>query len=123
MYLRNVMTQLQRATNEGVPVKGNFVSSAIDNLTPGFYLLVGPDLEGVSLDHQRRLRCAAHFPGRLRRGRKGHPRRAYLRSVLSAFRLRREDENQRLAEHAEGTRASGIKEKKNEKANSTNRNE
>jgi len=22
MYLRNVMTQLQRATNEGVPVKG-----------------------------------------------------------------------------------------------------
>jgi len=32
MYLRNVMTQLQRATNEGVPVKGNFVWSAMDNL-------------------------------------------------------------------------------------------
>lgn len=32
MYLRNVMTQLQRATAEGVPVKGNFVWSAFDNL-------------------------------------------------------------------------------------------
>jgi len=31
MYLRNVMTQLQRATAEGVPVKGNFVWSAMDN--------------------------------------------------------------------------------------------
>jgi len=30
MYLRKVMTQLQRATNEGVPVKGNFVRSAMD---------------------------------------------------------------------------------------------
>jgi beta-glucosidase len=38
MYLRNVMTQLQRATAEGVPVKGNFVWSAFDNLewTGGF---------------------------------------------------------------------------------------
>ncbi len=32
MYLRNVMAQLQRATAEGVPVKGNFVWSAFDNL-------------------------------------------------------------------------------------------
>ncbi|ULQ50937.1 GH1 family beta-glucosidase [Flavihumibacter fluvii] len=32
MYLRNVMQQLQRATTEGVPVKGNFVWSAMDNL-------------------------------------------------------------------------------------------
>jgi beta-glucosidase len=32
MYLRNVMTQLHRATAEGVPVKGNFVWSAMDNL-------------------------------------------------------------------------------------------
>jgi beta-glucosidase len=31
MYLRNVMTQLQRATAEGVPVKGNFVWSLMDN--------------------------------------------------------------------------------------------
>lgn len=32
MYLRNVMTALQRATAEGVPVRGNFVWSAMDNL-------------------------------------------------------------------------------------------
>lgn len=32
MYLRNGMTQLQRAIAEGVPVKGNFVWSAMDNL-------------------------------------------------------------------------------------------
>lgn len=32
MYLRNVLQQLQRATSEGVPVKGNFVWSAFDNL-------------------------------------------------------------------------------------------
>ena len=31
MYLRNAMAQLQRATAEGVPVKGNFVWSAMDN--------------------------------------------------------------------------------------------
>ena len=31
MYLRNVMTQLHRAIAEGVPVKGNFVWSALDN--------------------------------------------------------------------------------------------
>jgi beta-glucosidase len=31
MYLRNGMTQLQRATTDGVPVKGNFVWSAMDN--------------------------------------------------------------------------------------------
>jgi beta-glucosidase len=38
MYLRNVMGQLQRATAEGVPVRGNFVWSAFDNLewTGGF---------------------------------------------------------------------------------------
>jgi beta-glucosidase len=32
MYLRNALTHLQRATAEGVPVKGNFVWSAMDNL-------------------------------------------------------------------------------------------
>lgn len=32
MYLRNGMAQLQRATAEGIPVKGNFVWSAFDNL-------------------------------------------------------------------------------------------
>jgi beta-glucosidase len=32
MYLRSAMGQLQRATTEGVPVKGNFVWSAFDNL-------------------------------------------------------------------------------------------
>jgi beta-glucosidase len=31
MYLRNGLAQLQRATAEGVPVKGNFVWSAMDN--------------------------------------------------------------------------------------------
>lgn len=32
MYLRSAMGQLQRATAEGIPVKGNFVWSAFDNL-------------------------------------------------------------------------------------------
>ncbi|CAG37177.1 GH1 family beta-glucosidase [Desulfotalea psychrophila] len=32
MYLRNAMGQLQRASAEGVPIKGNFVWSAFDNL-------------------------------------------------------------------------------------------
>ena len=32
MYLRNGMTHLQRATAESIPVKGNFVWSAMDNL-------------------------------------------------------------------------------------------
>jgi beta-glucosidase/6-phospho-beta-glucosidase/beta-galactosidase len=32
MYLRNGLMHLQRATAEGIPVKGNFVWSAIDNL-------------------------------------------------------------------------------------------
>ena len=32
MYLRNSMLNLHRATSEGVPVKGNFVWSAMDNL-------------------------------------------------------------------------------------------
>jgi beta-glucosidase len=38
MYLRNGLTHLHRATAEGVPVKGNFVWSAMDNLewTDGF---------------------------------------------------------------------------------------
>lgn len=38
MYLRNCLTHLQRATAEGVPVKGNFVWSTMDNLewTDGF---------------------------------------------------------------------------------------
>jgi beta-glucosidase len=38
MYLRNGLTHLQRATAEGIPVKGNFVWSAMDNLewTDGF---------------------------------------------------------------------------------------
>ena len=31
MYLRNTMTQLQRATAEGVPVKGYFCWSLMDN--------------------------------------------------------------------------------------------
>jgi len=32
MYLRNGLMHLQRATAQGVPVKGNFVWSAMDNL-------------------------------------------------------------------------------------------
>jgi beta-glucosidase len=35
MYLRNGMGQLQRATAEGIPVKGNFVWSAMDNFEWG----------------------------------------------------------------------------------------
>ena len=32
MYLRNLLAQLRCATAEGIPVKGNFVWSAFDNL-------------------------------------------------------------------------------------------
>jgi beta-glucosidase len=31
MYLRNYLTQLQRATSEGVPVRGYFLWSLMDN--------------------------------------------------------------------------------------------
>ena len=31
MYLRNYLTQLQRATSEGVPVRGYFLWSLLDN--------------------------------------------------------------------------------------------
>ena len=60
MYLRNVMAQLQRATAEGVPVKGNFVWSAFDNLewTGGFgtrFGLVYVDF----LTHQRTPKLSA----------------------------------------------------------------
>jgi beta-glucosidase len=35
MYLRNSMLHLQRATAEGVPVKGNFIWSMMDNFEWG----------------------------------------------------------------------------------------
>jgi beta-glucosidase len=35
MYLRNAMAQLQRAAAEGIPVKGNFVWSLMDNFEWG----------------------------------------------------------------------------------------
>jgi beta-glucosidase len=55
MYLRNVMTQLQRATDEGAPVKGNFVWSAMDNLewTGGFGTRFG--LVYVDFKTQKRI--------------------------------------------------------------------
>ncbi|MBI9080098.1 MAG: beta-glucosidase [Pseudodesulfovibrio sp.] len=54
MYLRNAMGQLQRATAEGVPVKGNFVWSAFDNLewTGGFGTRFG--LVHVDFETQKR---------------------------------------------------------------------
>jgi len=55
MYLRNVMAQLQRATAEGIPVKGNFVWSAMDNLewTNGFGTRFG--LVYVDFQSQKRI--------------------------------------------------------------------
>lgn len=55
MYLRNVMAQLQRATAEGVSVKGNFVWSAFDNLewTDGFGTRFG--MIYVDFDTQQRI--------------------------------------------------------------------
>ena len=38
MYLRNYLTQLQRATAEGVPVKGYFLWSLLDNYRVGGWL-------------------------------------------------------------------------------------
>ena len=54
MYLRNAMGQLQRATAEGIPVKGNFVWSAFDNLewTGGFGTRFG--LVHVDFETQKR---------------------------------------------------------------------
>jgi beta-glucosidase len=54
MYLRNGLAQLQRATAEGVPVKGNFVWSAMDNLewTAGYGTRFG--LVYVDFESQKR---------------------------------------------------------------------
>lgn len=55
MYLRNVMAHLQRATVEGIPVKGNFVWSAFDNLewTDGYGTRFG--LVFVDFKTQKRI--------------------------------------------------------------------
>ena len=41
MYLRNTMMHLQRATSEGIPVKGNFYWSAMQPAAFGLVLLLG----------------------------------------------------------------------------------
>ena len=55
MYLRNGMAQLQRASTAGVPVKGNFVWSAIDNFewTEGYDTRFG--IVYVDFETQRRI--------------------------------------------------------------------
>ena len=54
MYLRNYLTQLQRATSEGVPVHGYFLWSLMDNFewADGFEQRFG--LYHVDFDTQRR---------------------------------------------------------------------
>jgi beta-glucosidase len=54
MYLRNYLTQLQRATSEGVPVLGYFLWSLMDNFewTDGFEKRFG--LYHVDFQTQRR---------------------------------------------------------------------
>ena len=54
MYLRNGMMHLQRATSEGVPVKGNFYWSSMDNFewTDGFGTRFG--LVNVDFKTQKR---------------------------------------------------------------------
>jgi beta-glucosidase len=54
MYLRNYLTQLQRATSEGVPVRGYFLWSLMDNFewSDGFEKRYG--LYRVDFDTQRR---------------------------------------------------------------------
>src|ERR1700682_384453 len=55
MYLRNYLTQLQRATSEGVPVRGYFLWSLMDNFewTYGFEKRFG--LYHVDFETQRRI--------------------------------------------------------------------
>jgi beta-glucosidase len=54
MYLRNYLTQLQRATTEGVPVRGYFLWSLMDNFewSDGFEKRFG--LYRVDFNTQRR---------------------------------------------------------------------
>lgn len=62
MYLRNVMGHLQRATAEGVPVKGNFTWSAMDNLewTAGYGNRFG--MVYVDFETQKRIpKLSAHW--------------------------------------------------------------
>ena len=62
MYFRNTMSQLQRATAEGIPVKGNFMWSAFDNLewTGGYGTRFG--LVHVDFETQKRtLKLSAEW--------------------------------------------------------------
>ena len=62
MYLRNYLTQLQRATSDGAPIKGYFEWSTMDNLewTAGFGNRFG--LVHVDFTTQKRTaKMSAHW--------------------------------------------------------------
>ena len=55
MYLRNYLTQLQRATSEGVPVRGYFLWSLMDNFEWIFGFEKRFGLYRVDFETQRRI--------------------------------------------------------------------
>ena len=95
MYLRNYLTQLQRATSEGVPVRGYFLWSLMDNFEWiygfekrfGLYhvdfetLVRTPKLSVVLLSQRHRAKCGGRLGRRrtrMRIGEPGGPRRIRL---------------------------------------------
>jgi beta-glucosidase/6-phospho-beta-glucosidase/beta-galactosidase len=73
MYLRNYLTQLQRATSEGVPVIGYFLWGLIDNFewSDGYEQLYG--LAHVDFPTDR---CKLSFPQR-----RAHQERRWVRKM------------------------------------------
>ncbi len=83
MYLRNYLTQLQRATSEGVPVRGYFLWSLMDNFEWIFgfeqrFGLYRVDFDTLAPDPEtQRCRSIATSSRAMRSGRKraASPRR------------------------------------------------